>query len=132
MQSRRMGARTHAVPVTYRIVFVCGVGQQAVSSRLVGGLEVTGVSRWVNAMLFMLRIDFRDKQGDALLAYFDEHGLTRYKAGVEIRGAWASREQQIVYVIADAADAAQLEAAMRDLSEFGRVEYHPVVDALQL
>jgi hypothetical protein len=83
-------------------------------------------------MLFMLRIDFREDQGDALLAYFDEHGLTRYREGVEIRGAWASRVQRVVYIVAEADDTPQLEAAVQDLSEFGRLEYHPVVDATQL
>ena len=68
------------------------------------------VLRKVNDMLFMLRIVFREDQGDALLAYFDEHGLTRYEAGVEIRGAWASREMRTVYVVAEA----EFDFASRD------------------
>lgn len=83
-------------------------------------------------MLFMLRIEFGEDRADALLDYFEEHGLTRYKQGVEIRGAWASREQGTVYVVTEAEDATRLETATQDLHQFGKVEYHPVIDAFQL
>lgn len=83
-------------------------------------------------MLFMLRIVFREDQQDPLLAYFDEHGLTRYEAGVELRGAWASREMRTVYVVAEAKDAAQFDTAIQDLDRFGELEFDRVTDVFQL
>ena len=83
-------------------------------------------------MLFMLRIEFQQERSDALLAYFDEHGLTRYEAGVRIRGAWASREMRTVYVVAEANDAAQFDTAIQDLADFGTLEFDQVTDVLQI
>ncbi|MEZ6072130.1 MAG: DUF3303 family protein [Pirellulales bacterium] len=83
-------------------------------------------------MLFMLRIDYDEQRGKSLLAYFDEHGLTRYEKGVEVRGAWVSQDRRVVYVVAAADTSEQIAAASRDLHEFGRLDFHPVVDAFQL
>jgi len=77
-------------------------------------------------MLHLVELHYSRETRDALLMYFDEHGVTPDQPGISVVEGWVATEDFIAYLIVKADSAAHLDAAVQKLRQFGQVTHRHV------
>lgn len=78
-------------------------------------------------MLYQVELRYSRETRPALLDYFDEHGVTPAQSGVSVVNGWVATEEFTAYLIVKSDSVANLDAAAKNLSQFGIVTHRHVV-----
>ncbi len=82
-------------------------------------------------MKFLVEFRYDSAQRQAFREAFESSGFSRAE-GASFQGGWVSTRECLVFLLAEAADAAKVDDACRVWSHFGKWTVHPVLDLEQL
>ncbi len=85
-----------------------------------------------STMLYMVELHYNEDQREAVLRYFDKHGLTHYEQDITLQGAWVATQDRVAYLIAETDDPKNIAKAAEPLSAFGKVKFRAVIKAEQI